>query len=251
MNRACIALTLALALGAALAAQTQKAQTKDVDIKAPDGITLKGTYYPASAKSAPGILLLHQCNMDRHAWDRLAGDLNKAGFNVLTFDFRGFGQSGGDHFNGDFSKLQPVMQQKWPGDVEAAYSWLTSQPGVNKTIMGAGGASCGVTQAGDLAERHPEVKALLLMSGQVSPKAKIHLEATPALAVFGIASADDTGPASGIKAALAASRSPQKQLRIEPGKLHGVPIFDRYRALEPEVVRWFKARLVEKKTTKQ
>ena len=249
MKRAGIGLALALALAAGLAAQAPNDHTSDVDIKAPDGITLTGTYYRASATGAPGILLLHQCNMDRHAWDRLAADLNKAGFNVLTFDFRGFGQSGGDRVS-DFSKLQPIMQQKWPGDVEAAYKWLTSQPGVDKTVMGAGGASCGVTQAGDLAEHHPEIKALLLMSGQVSPKAKIHLEATPGLAVFGIASAGDTGPANGIKAALAASRSPHKQLKIEPGKLHGVPIFDRYRSLEPEVVRWFKARLTEKKATK-
>ena len=240
-------LALSLALAAGLSAQARKPKPtagRDVDIKAADGVTLKGTYY-AAAKTAPGILLLHQCNMDRHAWDHLAADLNAAGFNVLTLDFRGFGGSGGEHTT-DFAKLGPVMQQKWPGDVDAAYAWLTSQADVDKSTMGAGGASCGVTQAADLAERHPEIKALLLMSGSVSPRAKIHIEATPSLALYGIASKEDKGPAAGITAALDASRSADKVLKIEPGSLHGVPIFDRYRSLEPAVVRWFAAQLLQK-----
>lgn len=242
MRPSLIAFALALTLGAGLGAQAQKTTAgTNVDIKAPDGVVLKGTYYSAG-KTAPGILLLHQCNMDRHAWDQLAGDLNKAGFNVLTFDFRGFGESGGERMT-DFAKLGPVMQQKWPGDVDAAYAWLLAQSGVDKTVMGAGGASCGVTQAGDLAERHPEIKALLLMSGRVSPKAKVHIEATPDLALFGTASKEDTAAATGITEALNASRNSDKVLKIFPGKLHGVPIFDHHRSLEPTVVRWFKARL--------
>lgn len=250
MKHPLVGLVAAIALGAGLAARAQKPKAPagtDVDIKAPDGITLKGTYYTAG-KTAPGILLLHQCNMDRHAWDQLAGDLNKAGFNVLTFDFRGFGQSGGDRIS-DFAKLGPVMQQKWPGDVDAAYAWLLKQSGVDKAVMGAGGASCGVTQAGDLAERHPEIKALLLMSGRVSPKAKVHIEAMPGLALFGAASQDDTGPAAGIKEALGASRNADKVLKIYPGKAHGVPMFEQNRALEPMVVRWFRAELTKKHTT--
>ena len=47
-------------------------------------------------RSGPAMLLLHQCNMDRHAWDGLAKDLADAGVHVLTLDFRGFGESGGD-----------------------------------------------------------------------------------------------------------------------------------------------------------
>jgi dienelactone hydrolase len=248
MRRSLIGLAIALTLGAGLGAQAQKTTAgTTVDIKAPDGVTLKGTYYSAG-KTAPGILLLHQCNMDRHAWDGLASDLNKAGFNVLTFDFRGFGESGGEHMT-DFAKLGPIMQQKWPGDVDAAYAWLLAQSGVDKTVMGAGGASCGVTQAGDLAERHPEIKALLLMSGRVSPKARVHLQATPDLAVFGTASKEDTGAAAGITEALDASRNPDKVLKIYPGKLHGVPLFDHNRALEPMVVRWFRTELTKKRTT--
>jgi dienelactone hydrolase len=248
MKHTLLGLAIALALGAGLGAQAQKTDAgTTVDIKAPDGVTLKGTYYSAG-KTAPGILLMHQCNMDRHAWDGLASDLNKAGFNVLTFDFRGFGESGGERMT-DFAKLGPVMRQKWPGDVDAAYAWLLAQSGVDKAVMGAGGASCGVTQAADLAERHPEIKALLLMSGRVSPRAKVHIEATPSLALFGTASKDDTAAAAGITEALDASRNSDKVLKIYPGTLHGVPLFDHDRSLQPMVVRWFRAELTKKRTT--
>ena len=60
-----------LATATVVSAETQK---KDVDIKAPDGVTLKGTYV-SPGRSGPAMLLLHQCNMDRHAWDALANDL--------------------------------------------------------------------------------------------------------------------------------------------------------------------------------
>src|ERR1700724_3665983 len=73
-----------------------------IDLKASDGITLKATYF-AAAKSGPGVLLLHQCNRQRRVWDDLAGQLAAAGINVLTFDLRGFGESGGSAFD----KLTP------------------------------------------------------------------------------------------------------------------------------------------------
>ena len=83
-------LIAALTCAVGLSAEVHK---KDVDIKAPDGANLKGTYFSAG-RPGPAMLLLHQCNMDRHAWDGLAEDLAGNGFNVLTIDFRGFGESG-------------------------------------------------------------------------------------------------------------------------------------------------------------
>src|SRR6516165_6255212 len=99
-----------LSLAGGLSAETQK---KDAVIKAADGIDLKVTYF-SPGRPGPGILLLHQCNMDRHAWDGLAKDLADAGFHVVTLDYRGFGESGGDR----------AQREKWPGDVDAAYAYL-------------------------------------------------------------------------------------------------------------------------------
>jgi alpha-beta hydrolase superfamily lysophospholipase len=84
------------------------------------------------------MLLLHQCNMDRNAWDGLARDLADAGIHVLAIDYRGYGES--EHFT-DMAQRRPVMEQKWPGDVDVAFAFLTAQKGVDKARVAAGGAS--------------------------------------------------------------------------------------------------------------
>lgn len=213
-------------------------QQRDVDIKAPDGTNLKGTYY-SSGRRGPAMLLLHQCNMDRHAWDGLAKDLAESGFHVLTFDFRGFGQSGGGR-PADAAERRAQVQQKWPGDVDAAYAFLMNQKNIDKSEIAAGGASCGVTQASDLASRHHEVKALMLLSGSASDAAKAYLAATPSIPVFGAASQGDTNAAKGIKEAVESSKNPHSDLKLYPGTEHGVPMFAKHSGLEPTIVSWLK-----------
>jgi len=179
MKKFGIALAMVLLTAAVAAAQVQK---KDVDIKAPDGVTLKGTYFNPG-KSGPALLLLHQCNMDRHAWDAVAADAAARGdVHVLTIDFRGYGQSGGEKPTG--ANAQRLQQEKWPGDVDAAWKYLMSQEGIDTMFLGAGGASCGVTQAADLAVRNHDIRALVLLSGSASDAAKTYL-ATANVVVFG------------------------------------------------------------------
>ena len=229
------AVTLSVSLG-----WTADVQKKDVDIKAPDGTNLKGTYF-SSGRPGPGMILLHQCNMDRHAWDGLAQDLAGAGFHVLTMDFRGFGESGTRPT--DAEERRKIMQEKWPSDVDAAYAFLTSQKGVDKSKLAAGGASCGVTQSSDLAARHHEIKALMLLSGQATDATKAYLSSATALPVFGAASEGDTGAATGIKEAVAASKNPHSTVKIYNGTEHGVPMFAKNAELEPMIVAWLKTQL--------
>ncbi|MGB6944319.1 MAG: alpha/beta fold hydrolase [Bryobacteraceae bacterium] len=145
-----LVIAAALTFTVSLSAEVHK---KDVDIKAPDGVNLKGTYFSA-ARPGPAILLLHQCNMDRHAWDGLADDLAGNGFHVLTVDFRGFGESGGSKSTDPDTRA--AERKKWPSDVDAAFEYLTKQKGVDQLRVAVGGASCGVTQASDLAARNHE-----------------------------------------------------------------------------------------------
>jgi predicted alpha/beta hydrolase len=88
-----------------------------VDLKTPDGTTLKATYFGA-AKPGPGVLLLRQSNRDRKSWDREAAQLAAAGFNTLTLHMRGFGESSGAR--GGFKRM--------PEDVDTALQFLMSQP---------------------------------------------------------------------------------------------------------------------------
>jgi len=227
-----------LAIAAGLQAEVQK---KDVDIKASDGLNLKGTYF-SPGRPGPAMLLLHQCNMDRHAWDGLANDLSAAGFHVLAIDYRGYGESGGERYT-DAAQRSAAMKQKWPGDVDAAYDFLIKQKGVDGSRVATGGASCGVGQSSELALRHHEIKALMLLSGGASEAAKTYLASAPGVPVLGAASEGDTSAAKGIKEAVEASKNPQSTLKIYSGTEHGVPMFAKNMDLEPMIVAWLKAQL--------
>src|SRR6266852_4906445 len=131
-----------------------------VDLKASDGVMLRATYF-AAARPGPGVLLLHQSNRTRKSWDQLTAQLAAAGINTLTLDLRGFGESGS-------TRREKEPRRGWPDDVDAALQYLIAQPGVNRDMIGLGGAGwLGVDNSVDAARRHPtEIKSLLLMSGE-------------------------------------------------------------------------------------
>ena len=81
--------------GLALVFAVLAATPMSVDVRSADGFVLKGSYFSPGA-AGPAIVLYHQCDSDRHVWDRLAMDLVRAGFHVLTFDSRGYGDSQGE-----------------------------------------------------------------------------------------------------------------------------------------------------------
>ena len=164
-NRSLSFNSLFLFLLALTCAAQQKPAPRIVSLTTPDGVVLKATYFDAG-KPGPGVLLLHQCNRQRKVWDGLAERLASSGINVLTLDYRGYGESGGTPND----KLTPEEQKKmvteiWPRDFDMALEYLESQPGVVRTKIGAGGASCGVNNSIQLARRHSEVQSLMLLSG--------------------------------------------------------------------------------------
>jgi hypothetical protein len=141
------------------------------DLKASDGTVLKGSYF-AAAKPGPGVLLLHQINRTRKAWDDLAGQLAAAGINTLTLDIRGFGESGG----------KPDKRLTDARDIDTAFQYLVSQPGVKRDVIGVGGAgSLGVDRSVELArQRSAQVKSLVLLSVTASNPGKklVHYSAS-------------------------------------------------------------------------
>ncbi len=162
----------------------------DIDVVAPDGTKLRASFFAAS-KPGPGVLFLHMCNTARKSWEPVAVGLSQAGINVLTVDNRGFGESGGPRFEGGSPAVIKQLNEAWPGDFDAAYQFLLAQPGVDKTRIAAGGGSCGVDNAIRLAERHPDLTALVLLAGSTDVKGYNFIEQHPEIPVFTAAAADD------------------------------------------------------------
>src|ERR1700683_1731642 len=130
-----------------------------VALKAAGGTILRASYF-AAAKPGPGVLLLHQGNRTRQSWDDEAGQLAAAGINTLTLDMRGFGESGGEHQR--WPREDSPVKKTWADDIDTAWQYLVSQPGVNRHIIGLGGAGLvGVDNAVLTARRHAtEVRSL-------------------------------------------------------------------------------------------
>lgn len=185
----CTILLFSVLLSAGVASSHSQS-TKDVDIIAPDGIKLRATLFSA-AKPGPGVLLLHMCNTVRKSWEPVAKELSEKGINALTIDNRGFGESGGPRFEGAPPEVMKQLNEKWPGDFEAAYDSLASQPGVDKTRVAAGGGSCGVNNAMKLAEQHPDFKALVLLAGGTDLAGINYIAQHPERPIFTAAAADD------------------------------------------------------------
>ena len=149
------------------APRAQQPAPRVVDLKAADGTILKASYF-AAAKPGPGVLLLHQSNRSRDSWAGVARQLAAAGINTLTLDMRGFGESGGTP---PFKLTDPErakVRAMRPGDVDTAFQYLVSQPGVSRDVIGVGGAGeFGVGRSVELARQHSaEVKSLVLLSGE-------------------------------------------------------------------------------------
>jgi tetratricopeptide (TPR) repeat protein len=152
MKRAQLLLTSLLfgSLIVTSAARTNSVE-RFVDVRSANGAILKGTFF-AAAKPGPGVLLFHQSNRTRKSWDDVARQLAAAGINVLTVD----------------ADPNKTRKQRWPGELEAALEFLISQPGVNRDVIGVGGAGViGVEDSVETARLHSAVvKSLVLLSGE-------------------------------------------------------------------------------------
>jgi alpha-beta hydrolase superfamily lysophospholipase len=99
MSRLSCACFLLAAAGIVLANGLVHAQesAENVNILTPDGVKLRGQFYPSEKKCLATVIMLHPVgegkSMKVPEWKNLALTLQKAGYSVLMFDFRGHGDS--------------------------------------------------------------------------------------------------------------------------------------------------------------
>ncbi len=213
-----------------------------VNLKAADGTLLKATFF-AAAKPGPGVLLLHQCNGQRKLWDPLGHAMASLGVNVLTLDYRGFGESGGTPFNAMTpEQLDKMTKEVWPGDIDIAFQYLLAQPGVEHDSIGAGGASCGVHNSILLARRHPEVKALMLLSGPTDRDGRLFLHSS-GLPLFTSVAIDDAfgNLSETMQWLVSVSPNPASRFQLYMSGGHGAEMFVPHPELPRLIAQWFHA----------
>jgi len=228
-----------------------------VDLKAPDGTILKGTYF-AAGKPGPGVLLFHQSNRTRKSWDEVAAQLAAAGINTLTVDVRGYGETGGRS-----------DRAKTGGDLDTAFESLISQAGVTRDVIGIGGAGAlGVDNSIETARRHADqVKSLVLISGEtVRPGLQFLHERSQLPGLFVVAEEDEYPPTQeAMELLYNTSTSPSKKLvhyaavkeaawlwyepfdigRVPAKGGHGTDLFKPHPELPTILVNWFETTLIK------
>lgn len=100
-----------------------------------DGVSLAGTFYLKDGTSgrAPGIVLAHGFAGARYP--KMARHLAGLGYGVLAFDFRGYGDSGGDR--GHVIPAEQVV------DIRSAVTWLAAREEIDSDRIGVVGSSLG------------------------------------------------------------------------------------------------------------
>lgn len=257
-------LSLLLVLNSAAIAQNstqrglkqQPPAPRIVDINAPDGTVLKGTYF-AAAKPGPGVLLFHQSNRTRLSWEDVSRQLAASGINTLTIDERGYGESGGK---------KEARERHQDADLEAAFDYLVSQPGVQR-LIGAGGAGwLGVDNSVETARRHSgEVKSLVLVSGEtLLPQLRFLRQASQLPGLFVVSDDDEYPPTvEAMEWLYDCSASPQKKFvhysgpkapwlwyetsdasKVPATGSHGTDLLERHPELPGTIVDWFVTTLI-------
>ena len=263
MNKNTICPLLTLVLSFVAFPQNPEAP-RIVDLKAADGTPLKATYF-AATKPGPGVLLLHQVNRTRKSWDHLASQLAASGINTLTLDMRGIGESGGTRWE----KMSQAERKRLPEDVDAALEFLMSQPGVDRQVIGLGGAGwLGVLYSVEAARRHPkEIKSLVLMSGESLRDGLQFLHQASQLPELFVFSDEDEYPPTqdAMKLLYVTASSPRKKLvhysaaedapwlwyetfdqgRVPAKGAHGTDLFQPHPELPGIIVHWFVTTLIK------
>lgn len=127
---------------------------EDVWFRGASGERLHGWFVRTPGPAAATIIYFHGNggNLSYVGW--LAERLTARGFDVLLFDYRGYGRSEG----------AVTDEQGLYADADAAYEYLTRERGVRPEQLVLYGQSLGTTAAVDLASRRP-CAALILESG--------------------------------------------------------------------------------------
>ena len=182
---------------------------ENVSFTTKDGVGLNGHLF---GKGEVGVVLAHMYPTDQTSWYGFAKTLSDKGYKALTFDFRGYGDSGGKK---DISQIDK--------DVEAAVRFLMDR-GVKKAFLV--GASMGGTASLKIASRE-KVAGVVSISGPtefrgLSIKVEIGQIKAPKLFIV----SRDEHPNREISQEQHNNAPEPKEIRLLPGSAHGTFIFD-------------------------
>jgi len=144
---------------------TELAKIEDVTFEAADDVSIAGWLLHGDP-ALPPVILCHDLGESKNALINVAIALNKAGFTVLAFDFRGHGASGGT------SSTLGIQESR---DITGAVDFLESLPKgtVDTRAIGIFGSGMGAHAAVLAASDRPALQVLVLDGLWPDPRWKL------------------------------------------------------------------------------
>jgi fermentation-respiration switch protein FrsA (DUF1100 family) len=128
---------------------------EEVWFKTSDGLKLYGWLFHSKGRPASASVIYFHGNGGNLSYcDWVGEELAARGFDVLVFDYRGYGRSEGE----------PVGERELYADADAAYDFMTKERGYSARQITLYGQSLGTAAVADVAARR-ECGALILESG--------------------------------------------------------------------------------------
>lgn len=246
LNFVFIVLTTTLVFNTAIPlsiAQTGHSVTKVIEFTTRDAVVLKGNLYQASP-GRPLVVALHMLGKTRQDWAPLVSALQRANFSVLTFDWRGHGES--TKQNGQQISFKNFTDSDWaklPDDLNIVLFRIKQMPEFQNAKIGLVGASIGANSAAIIGSRDKSVKAMVLLSPGDNYKSLVpsFYMTKDDPATFIVACDDD--PYSAQSCRNLAKIKAGTKLEIFPSGGHGTDIFNTHSSLIGEISQWLKQEL--------
>lgn len=224
-----------------------------IDFKSGDGTPLHGWFIPAkgkTAKTAKGTVVFSHGNAGSISYHLgFCAWLAEASYNVIIYDYRGFGKSGGT-----------VDRRGMIDDVKAAFAYALKRPDIDATRLVSYGHSLGGAQSVTALGESP-VKGLRaividgafasyqamariiggqlgasLVTDELAPKDFVKkLTPVPLLVVHG--TRDEVVPVSQGRQLFEAAREPKTLFEVKTGR-HGTALSDDGGAYRRKMIAW-------------
>jgi uncharacterized protein len=186
--------------------------SRSVSFATQDGVTLTGYLFGSGTS---GVILAHMYPADQTSWYPTAEQLAREGYLVLTFDFRGYGESQG-----------AKQIEHLDLDVVAAIREMASKGATRVVLVGAsmGGTACLIAADASQVFSQISVAGVVTLSAPVEFKGLSAEEATPRILapLLFVAAENDAGAKGAMDLQkLAANKG---DLQIVPGSDHGTDL---------------------------
>jgi dienelactone hydrolase len=219
------------------------AKTSVVSFNTSDGWKITGNLTlpdNAGTGSIPAVVMLTEPGwVDRSIYATyLSDDLAKTGIAALAIDLRGSGNSLGKKVLEEFSSEEMKGIQQ---DVRAAIAFLSTRPGIDPNRIGVVGAGISSEYAVQEAAVNPQIQALVLISGKLSPETKEYFAQADSVPVLTVVGKEDRKSFREMAQVFAASKN--RSSDMIPAVGHGAVMFSHTEGLEERVVGWVVANL--------